>query len=228
MPNPYKFKGYKINLDPAIAFAKPGFAEKSALIAAAWQRVEMRLAMAFVFMLDSQQVAALEIYSSLIDRNLRKQAFLAVAKDALSSELVLEGVSLYEDARRLAGRRNDIVHASWVTLEKRPNSIFRMEPKDEMRLLHSFPKNGYQFECTLTEYMGADFDNLVDDIKIFFARCDAHAWAVARAVRKLEPKPYPQGVWLQTPTTSAIVPAPLRTKRVPLPSRPDEETPPSP
>lgn len=116
MPNPVRHKGISLNVDPRRAFSLPGFAEKIALIAALWQRAESILGMAFAMMLQGQESAAVEIYGSLIERNLRKQAFLAAARGRLSADLLAEAEGLFQAARRLSGRRSDVVHATWTTL----------------------------------------------------------------------------------------------------------------
>ena len=192
MPNPMRYKGSDLNIDPRRAFSKPGFAEKIALIAALWQRVESRFGYAFAMMLRGQEGAAIEIYASLIDRNLRKQVFLVTAKNRLSDELVTEAATLFDAARRLSTRRNDVVHAVWTTLERRPESILLVSPKDEIRLIHKLTLDDKpDFEFSLIEYTLKDMDSIIHDIDEFNRLGEGYMWRVARFVSRRASKPGP-------------------------------------
>ena len=173
-PNPFKYKADRLKVDPKRAIRKKGFASRLALVAALWQRVEVSFGYVFAFMLGGKETAALEIYGSLIDRNLRKQAFTAAAQDRLPRQLLTEGVQLYERARRLSGRRNDVVHALWTTLDLRATSIFRIDERDELRYLHNMlrpEEKRDDFIFTLTEYTITDLDKLIEDIERFTEDC---------------------------------------------------------
>lgn len=172
---------------PEILGEYPILAQKIALIAASWQRVEVDLGSIFTFLLGGNEGAALEIFNTLIDRHLRKQALEAVAKDRLPSVMFDKAMALFQNARRLSGRRSDVIHATWTTVPARPHSLMWVDPADISRRLHNNIKMGIHLahsvnvgaapdkenhdntEITLIEYRESDFDNLLKDIAIFGA-----------------------------------------------------------
>jgi hypothetical protein len=191
MPNPIEYRLTDVTMDhPAALHRLPEFAVLIALTAATWQGVENELGTIFTVLLGGDEGAALEIFHSLIDRNLRKQALQAVAKNRLPGELLYAVTALFESARRLAGRRNDVVHATWITIPNRPNALMRVDPADISRRLHRRVNHGialaldttfsnigatspkadapeHEFEFSLIEYKEQDFRLLLADINSF-------------------------------------------------------------
>ena len=191
MPNPIKYRLTDVSIDhPAALHRLPEFAVLIALTAATWQGVENELGTIFTLLLGGDEGAALEIFHSLIDRNLRKQALQAVAKNRIPRELLDAVTALFESARRLAGRRNDVVHATWITIPSRPNALMRVDPSDISRRLHRRVNRGialaldtafsgigatlseadapeHELEFSLIEYKEQDFHLLLADINAF-------------------------------------------------------------
>jgi hypothetical protein len=192
MPNPLRRRPADLTFDhPAPLLRHPEFARKIAMIAASWQGVDNELASIFTILLADYEGAALEIFTAFIDQSLRKQALLTVAKDRLPQELLAVVVKLFEDARRMAGRRNEVIHATWATTTTRPDSLIWVDPKYISRHMHRLfvegvsealvgifglsksglpkPKEVNWAETTLIEFKARDFTILLTDIESFVA-----------------------------------------------------------
>jgi hypothetical protein len=253
MPNPIKYRLTDIGIDhPAALYRLPEFAVLIALTAATWQGVENELGTIFTVLLGGDEGAALEIFHSLIDRNLRKQALEAVAKNRLPRELLDAVTALFESARRLAGRRNDVVHATWITIPNRPNALMRVDPADTSRRLHRRVNRGiavaldsafsdiggalpeadtpeHELEFSLIEYKEQDFRVLLADINAFRERVQKLANRVlghvaARAVAERMQSIPPQ----KLRTLEDRLRRRRQTTPKSLPSSPPEEPPPRP
>lgn len=186
MPQPYRYRFLSLKTPPDALLERPKLAVKIALVAAMWQSVENDLANIFMHLLGSEEHAALEIFNSLIDRNLRKEALVAVAKNRLPPPLLERATALFGEARRHANRRNMVVHATWATISVRPESLMRVDEADILRFRHLIQnqslerafanhigapvpeaKIGSDVEVTLMEYRERDFDEILALITSF-------------------------------------------------------------
>jgi hypothetical protein len=190
MPNPLKRRPADLTFDhPKGLLRHPEIAQKIAMIAASWQAVDNELASIFTVLLAGYEGAALEIFNMFIDQNLRKQALQAVAKGRLPQELVAKIVTLFENARRMAGRRNKVVHATWATAATLPKSLIWVDPSYISRHMHRLFTEGVtevlagvfglprsalpklkeetEYERSLVEYKARDFAILLTDIESF-------------------------------------------------------------
>jgi hypothetical protein len=140
-------------------------------------------------LLGAEEHAALEIFNSLIDRNLRREALVAVAKNRLPPEMLERATALFSEARRHASRRNAIVHGTWTAVISRPHSLMLVDATDILRFRHlmqnqslesAFAKHigekppeakvGSDVEVTLIEYRENDFDDVLTAITTFRQR----------------------------------------------------------
>ena len=131
------------------------------MIAASWQMAEDLLSLIFSHTLGGQEKAAQEIFNVLIDRNLKKDALLAVAKNRLSPALQGRISVAYERGRKLAKKRNEVIHASWAIIDKRPQSLMSYEPgyqaiRKSMALNSEI--DDYRDSWNFTEYTEKDLD----------------------------------------------------------------------
>jgi glycine/D-amino acid oxidase-like deaminating enzyme len=166
MPNPYPYQGRPEAIAEEALILRPALALKIGLIAASWQRADDLLGLIFAHTLGGQENAALEVFSALIDRNLRKDALLVVAKNRLSRQLQERIAEAFEKARRLARARNNIVHASWAAIHERPESLMTYDPGAyaARKSLFFFGNAGtysYQTSWDFTEYLARDFDAIM-------------------------------------------------------------------
>jgi hypothetical protein len=250
MPNPLRSRPADLTFDhPAALLRHPEFAKKIAMIAASWQGVDNELASIFTLLLAGYEGAALEIFNTIIDQSLRKKALQAVAKDRLPQELLAKVVALFEGARRMAGRRNDVVHATWATAAAHPNSLIWVDPKYISRHMHSLfiegtikvlvrvlglpryrlpkPQKMNEGVPSLIKYEARDFTILLTDIESFIVeiknvRAEVLTHVIGDAV-----KAHVQSLSPQRHRTWARKMNPTgRTTPKPLLSSPPEEPPP--
>jgi hypothetical protein len=130
MPNPYPYRGIPAAFAEAALIMRPALALKIGLVAASWQRVDDLLGLIFAHTIGGQEGAAMEVFNVLIERNLRKDALLAVAKNRLSKHLIEHIAETFEKARKMARTRNGIIHASWAAIDQRPESLMAYNPGD--------------------------------------------------------------------------------------------------
>jgi hypothetical protein len=155
MPNPIRYKGSDFRVHPNVLLERPTLAAKIALVAAYWESLESELGVVFAHLLGGQEDAALRIFSELIDRNLRKIALLAAAKDSISDTLCNQISDLFDKVRKMSGRRNAVVHAQWTVLPSRPNSLLLVEHKEVLKTFYLMAGRALLgFHLTLTTSSG--------------------------------------------------------------------------
>jgi hypothetical protein len=242
MPNPYRCKGYDLRISPDVVSENPQMAVKMAHIAACWQQVENVLGFIFVSLLGGEEGPALEIFNMLIDRNLRKEACLALAKTRVPKPMQGRIASLFQDARRLAGARNDVVHGTWAHTAKRAESLMLVSYGPLVAHIHNrvmqtyfsrrhgrieppLPKDDELWE--VTEYRESDLDDLINRIKILYATAMGLSLAVFREVKgKDELARYGLELPPQLRNRFSIAPALPQTSPEPPSSMPPPELPP--
>jgi|tagenome__1003787_1003787.scaffolds.fasta_scaffold20904241_1 hypothetical protein len=112
---------------------RPELAARIAAIATQWTRIETALADLFVVLLGREEEAALAVYLELIDRNVRKAAFDALARIKLDSGLVEEFELLYKKVAKHARKRNRIVHGYWAVSDNYPDGLLLFDVNDVHR-----------------------------------------------------------------------------------------------
>jgi hypothetical protein len=223
MPNPYPYQGHPTAIAEEALILRPTLALKIGLIAASWQRADDLLGLIFAHTLGGQESAALEVFHALIDRNLKKEALLAVAKNRLSMEVQERIAAAFEKARRLARARNNIVHASWAAIHERPESLMTYDPgayaarKSLVLFGHA---EIYQTIWDFTEYSERDFDAIIGRFGEF--REIVHD-LLRDSFLEVSSRPLLRASQLLPETGSAMPPIARQATLEPLPPQPPSE-----
>ncbi len=183
MPQPLKIKGTGLRVSHTVLLDHPIISQKIALISAAWQSVENDLGSIFVFLLGGHETAALEIFNNLIDRNLRKQALLVVARDRLPKSMIDRVIALFKDAREMSSSRNNIIHGTWASSPLVPGFLLLINPSDLNKIRHLTMTNSIKraldnafdnkisrkpdHKYNVIKYTSSDFDDIYNRITDF-------------------------------------------------------------
>lgn len=201
---PFKRKGRKIRMSPAVVVERAHLGISIANIASHWTKLESTLSLMYTYLLFGQEESAFQFYHDLVDLSLRKKAFMTAARDKLPKEMIDEIDKFYSEVRKLATARNAVIHGTWATVESKPNSLLLCDPKDlnakvnqvcrhVMRMARNPGSSPQKASVDLTpdqfiEYKHTDLDNItrriiaLDDKGMILAN-KVFAHVLERAVR---------------------------------------------
>jgi uncharacterized protein YutE (UPF0331/DUF86 family) len=160
------------------------------------------LAELFVALLGREEEAALAIYLELVDQNVRKAAFDALARTKLDAAALADFASLYERFRKVAKKRNRIVHGYWAISEDHTDGLLLLDIKDVHR--EDFAYKNTTFETwaderiwreaswkriRVTKYTSADFSETFLKLKDLEDRIDAFRDRMWLVIRNGKPQP---------------------------------------
>lgn len=230
MPNPFRCQGSLVNTHPDTLLTRPALAVKIALIAAHWQWTEDLLGLVFAHLVGGASEAAMTTFHAIKSRDIRRDVLLAVAKDRLSEDMQARILVAFKEARRIANRRSEVVHASWATIESRPNSLLAYNPSVYagqkalwMSGLAPLPR-GESVIWEFAEFREQDMDDIVSSIK-------KHRETVHDLLRDVLISVYEASVQHPAPPTRQHLPSTAsavrcpQTSPEPLPSLPPQARP---
>lgn len=129
MPQPVR-KLKHLTLDPDSLMQRPVPMAMLAVVAVRWTAVERALAELFVGLLRREDMGALAIYGELIDQNVRKAAFDALARTRLEPESFVAFQRLYAKVQKKSKKRHRMIHATWGISDEHPDGILLVDQID--------------------------------------------------------------------------------------------------
>ncbi len=109
---------------------RPELAVWIARVATGWSRIEERLGYIIVQLLGAEAHTGMKMYQALSGAGAQKAVLRALARDRLSQEMQDELEALLSDYKKVAGKRNKIVHGHWDTSENHPDELVWTDAAD--------------------------------------------------------------------------------------------------
>lgn len=110
---------------------RPQLAVLIARVATGWSRVEERLGFIIVQLLRAEAHTGMKMYQALTSSASQFSVLRAVARDRLDTEMQQRLDDLLADYKKVARKRNKIVHGHWDTSPQHPNELVWTDAADE-------------------------------------------------------------------------------------------------
>lgn len=137
MPQPFKRKpNQKIEVSAQAILKRPWAAIDVGYISSCWNWLEFQLGTIYTYLLQGKEPSAFTSYHNTIDLKIRERMLLDAATGRLSDELIKEIVVLYQDVRKLAKSRNDVIHGHWAIVEGKEQIILLVDPTDTNKAIN--------------------------------------------------------------------------------------------